>query len=40
MPDHAVSEPKMEEEVEGASSWIINVSVDIDLIFLYCQGEI
>lgn len=41
MPDHALSvEPGEGAEFRGGSVWIIKISVDIDLIFSYCQGEI
>lgn len=41
MSDHALSvEPGEGEELRGGSLWIIKISVDIDLNFSYCQGEI
>lgn len=41
MSDHALSvEPREGAEFRGGSVWIIKISVDIDLIFSYCQGEI
>lgn len=41
MSDHALSvELREGGELRGGSLWIIKTSVDIDLIFSYCQGEI
>lgn len=41
MSDHALSvEPGEGEELCGGGLWIIKISVDIDLNFSYCQGEI
>lgn len=41
MSDYALSvEPGEGAEFCGGSVWIIKISVDIDLIFSYCQGEI
>lgn len=41
MSDHALSvEPGEGEEFRGGRLWIIKISVDIDLNFSYCQGEI
>lgn len=36
----ALSVEPEEVELEGGGLWIIKISVDIDLIFSYCQGEI
>lgn len=36
----ALSVEPGEVELEGGGLWIIKISVDIDLIFSYCQGEI
>lgn len=41
MSDHALSvEPEEGAEFRGGGVRIIKISVDIDLIFSYCQGEI
>ncbi len=40
MSDHALALEPGEGEPGGGGLWIIKISVDIDLIFSYCQGEI
>lgn len=40
MSDDALSIEPGEGELDGGGLWIIKISVDIDLIFSYCQGEL
>lgn len=40
MSVHALSVAPGEVEPDGGGLWIIKISVGIDLIFSYCQGEI